>query len=67
MLKILWARLQQYMNHKSPYVQADLEKAEEPEIKLQTSSGSSKKQENSRKNIYFCFMDYAKVWLCGSP
>ena len=37
-----------------------LEKAEEPEIKLPTSSGSSKKQENSRKNTYFCFIDYAK-------
>ena len=35
-----------------------LEKAEEPEIKLPTSSGSSKKQESSRKNIYFCFIDY---------
>ena len=39
-----------------------LEKAEEPEIKLPTSVGSSKKQENSRKNIYFCFTDYAKAF-----
>ena len=39
----------------------NLEKAEEPEIKLPTSVGSQKKQENSRKNIYFCFIDYAKV------
>ena len=38
----------------------DLEKAEEPEIKLPTSAGSWKKQESSRKNIYFCFIDYAK-------
>ena len=36
----------------------DLEKAEEPEIKLPTSVGSSKKQE-FQKNIYFCFIDYA--------
>ena len=36
-----------------------LEKAEEPEIKLPTSAGSSKKQESFRKNIYFCFIDYA--------
>ena len=48
-----------------------LEKAEEPEIKSPTSDGSWKKQENSRKNIYFCFIDYAKaltVWIkinCG--
>ena len=39
----------------------DLEKAEEPKIKLPTSFGSLKKQENSRKNIYFCFIDYAKA------
>ena len=41
-----------------------LEKAEEPEIKLPTSSGSWKKQESSRKNIYFCFIDYAKAFDC---
>ena len=41
-----------------------LEKAEEPEIKLPTSVGSSKKQESSRKNIYFCFLDYAKAFDC---
>ena len=42
----------------------DLEKAEEPEIKLPTTTGSSKKQE-FQKNIYFCFIDYAKtfVWI----
>ena len=39
----------------------DLEKAEEPEIKLLTSTGSSKKQ----KNIYFCFIDYAKAFDSG--
>ena len=42
----------------------DLEKAEEPEIKLPTSAGSSKKQESSRKNISFCFIDYAKAFDC---
>ena len=41
----------------------DLEKAEEPEIKLQTSLGSLKKQQTSRK-IYFCFIDYAKAFDC---
>ena len=40
----------------------DLEKAEEPEIKLPTSVGSLKKQESSRKNIYFCVIDYAKAF-----
>ena len=42
----------------------DLEKAEEPEIKLPTSVESLKKQESSRKNIYFCFIDYAKAFDC---
>ena len=41
-----------------------LEKAEEPAIKLPTSAGSSKKQERSRKKIYFCFIDYAKAFDC---
>ena len=41
----------------------DLEKAEEPEIKLPTSVGSSKKLE-FQKNIYFCFIDYAKAFDC---
>ena len=58
------------MNRELPDVQADLEKAEEPEIKLPPSAGSSKKRE-FQKNIYFCFIDYAKpltVWItisCG--
>ena len=42
----------------------DFKKAEEPEIKLPTSIGSQKKQENSRKNIYFCFIDYTKAFDC---
>ena len=41
-----------------------LERPEEPEIKLPTSAGSSKKQERSRKNIYFCFIDYVKAFNC---
>ena len=41
-----------------------LEKAEEPEIKLPTSSGSLKMQESFRKNIYFCFIDYTKAFNC---
>ena len=41
-----------------------LEKAEEPEIKLPTSTESWKKQESSRKNIYFCFIDFAKALDC---
>ena len=41
----------------------DFEKAEEPEIKLPTSIGSSKKQK-FQKNIYFCFTDYARAFDC---
>ena len=64
MLKILQSRLQQYVNCELPDVQAGLEKTEEPEIKFPTSAGSSKKHESSRKNIYFCFIDYAKTFDC---
>ena len=42
----------------------DLEKAEEPEIKLPTSIESSKKVREVQKNIYFCFIDYAKAFDC---
>ena len=42
----------------------DLEKKEEPEIKLPTSTGSSKKAREFQKNIYFCFIDYAKAFDC---
>ena len=49
MLKILQARLQQYVNRELPDVQAEFEMAKKPEIKLPTSVGASKKQESSRK------------------
>ena len=42
----------------------DLEKTEESEIKLPTSFGSWKKQGEFQKNIYFCFIDYAKAFAC---
>ena len=41
-----------------------LEKAEEPEIELPTSAGSWKKQESSKKTIYFFFIDYVKAFDC---
>ena len=41
-----------------------LEKAEEPEIKLPTSTGIIKKVREFQKNIYFCFSDYAKAFDC---
>ena len=63
MLKILQPKLQQYVNRELSNVQVDLEKTEEPEIKLSTSLGSLKKQE-LQKNNYFCFIDYAKAFDC---
>ena len=42
----------------------ELAKAEEPEIKLPTSVGSMKKAREFQKNIYFCFIDYAKAFDC---
>ena len=71
MLKILQARLQQYMNCELQYVQAGFEKAEEPEIKLPTSAGSSKKQKSSRKTSISALLTIPKpltVWItinCG--
>ena len=56
MLKIVQARLQQYVNHAIQMFQLVLEKAEEPEIKLPISAGSWKKEE-FQKNIYFCLID----------
>ena len=64
MLKILQARLQQYMNRELPDVV--LEKAEEPEIKLPTSAGSWKKQESSRETFISALLTTPKpltVWI----
>ena len=65
MLKILQTRLQQYVNHELPDVQDGLEKAEEPEIKLPTSTGSLKKQESSRKTSTSALLTTLKP-LCRS-
>ena len=71
MLKILQTKLQQYVNLEHPNVQAGLEKAEEPEIKLPTSTGTSQKQESSRKTSISALLTMPKtmtVWItinCG--
>ena len=71
MLKILQARLQQYVNRELPDVNLVLEKAEEPEIKLPTSAGTSKKQESSRKTSISASLTMPKpltLWItinCG--
>ena len=71
MLKILQARLQQYVNRELPDVQAGFRKAEDPEIKLPTSDGTWKKQESSRKTSISVLLTMPKpltVWItinCG--
>ena len=71
MLKILQARLQQYVNCELLMFKLVLEKAEEPEIKLPTSAGSWKKQESSRKTSISALLTMPKplaVWItinCG--
>ena len=55
MPQILQVRLQQYVNHELSDVQANLEKAEEPEIKLPTSIGLLKKQESSPQNLFLLY------------
>ena len=71
MLKILQARLQQYMNHELPDVQADFRKGRGTRIKLPTSAGSWKKQESSRKPSISALLTMPKpltVWItinCG--
>ena len=71
MLKILQARLEQYVNVNFQMFRLVLEKAEEPEIKLPTSSGSWKKQESSRRTSISALLTMPKpltVWItinCG--
>ena len=71
MLKILQARLQQYVNLELPDVQAGFRKGRGPEIKLPTSVGSWKKQESSRKTSISALLTMPKpltVWIttnCG--
>ena len=66
MLKILQARLQHYMNHELPDVKLDLEKAEEPNIKLPTSNihWIIERAREFQKNIYFCFIGHTKAFDC---
>ena len=65
MLKILQARLQQYVNHELPDVQAGFSKGRGTEIKLPTSAGSSKKQESSRKTSISALLTMPKPLTVG--
>ena len=62
MLKILQARLQQYMNHEIPDVYAGFRKGRGTRDQLANTRWSIEKAREFQKNIYFCFIDYAKAF-----
>ena len=63
MLKILQARLQQYVNHELP-VQAGFRKGRGTRDQIAKIHWIMEKARESQKNIYFCFIDYAKAFDC---
>ena len=64
MLKILQARLQQYVNHELPDVQAGFRKGRGTRDQIANICCIIKKAREFQKNIYFCFIDYTKVFNC---
>ena len=62
-LKILQARLQQYMNHELPNVQAGFRKGRGTRDQIANINWIIKKAREFQKNIYFCFIDYAKAFV----
>ena len=62
MLKILQARLQQYVNHEFPDVQAGFRKDRGTRVQIANNRWIIKKAREFQKNIYFCLIDYAKVF-----
>ena len=66
MLKILQARLQQYVNHGIPDVQAGFRKGRGTKYQIANICWIIKKGREFQKNIYFCFIDYAKAFECRS-
>ena len=64
MLKILQARLQQYMNHELPDVQAGFRKGKGTRDRIANIHWIIKKAKEFQKNIYFCFIDYPKAFDC---
>ena len=64
MLKILQARLQQYMNHEIPDVQAEFRRGRRTRDQIANIRWIIKKARELQKNIYFCFIDYAKAFDC---
>ena len=66
MLKILQARLPQYVNCEFPDVQAGFRKGRETRDQIANMCWIIKKAREFQKSIYFCFIDYAKAFECGS-
>ena len=64
MLKILQARLQQYMNHELPDVQTGFRKGRGTRDQIANIHWIIKKEREFQKNIYFCFMNYANAFDC---
>ena len=64
MLKILQARLQQYINHELPDVQAGFRKGRGTRDQIANIHWIMEKAREFQKNIYFCFIDYAKAFDC---
>ena len=64
MLKILQARLQQYMNHELPDVQAGFRKGRGTRHQIANMHWTIERAREFQKNIYFCFIDYAKAFDC---
>ena len=63
-IKILWARLQLYVNHKLPDVQTGFSKGRGPRYQIANICWIIKKTREFQKNIYFCFIDCAKALDC---
>ena len=66
MLKILQARLQQYVNHEIPDVQARFRKGRGARDQIANICWTIKKVREFQKNVYFCFNDYAKAFDCAA-
>ena len=64
MLKILQARLQQYVNHELPDDQAGFRKGRGTRVQIANILWIIEKPREIQKNIYFCFIDYAKAFDC---
>ena len=66
MLKILQARIQQYMNQELADVQSGFRKGRRIRDQIANIHWIIEKAREYQKNIYFCFVDYTSLWLCGS-